>query len=162
MARMRPRINTEKHYVQASLGAVASGAIVPLTIAVGAAVPVLQTDVREGAIISAIYIEMWLTSDDAAAGTAIVTLEKRSGSMVPMTVAQSAALGTYINKKNVLHTQMGLLGPNTQYPMAVVKGWFRIPKGKQRMGLTDIFVLNLHGQSNGLAFCGFFTYKEQF
>ncbi len=105
---------------------------------------------------------MWLTSDDTAAGTAIVTLEKVPAGATAMTAAQSAALNDYPNKKNILHTQMGLLGPNTQYPMAVVKGWFKIPKGKQRFGLKDILSLNIHGQSNGLAGCGFFIFKEQF
>ncbi len=160
---MRPMVHTEKHYVQQSLFAVGSGAIVPFTIAQAiAAAPTSANHVREGATISAIYVEMWLTSDDAAAGTCIVTLEKLPGSATAMTTVESASLSAYDNKKNVLHTQMGLLGPNVQVPIAVIKGWFKIPKGKQRMGLEDSFVLNIHGQSNGCAGCGFFTYKEQF
>ncbi len=158
---MRPRVNTKKHYRQLSLGAVASGAITPLTLVEAVAAPSASHEVVEGAIVSAIYIEMWLTSDDTAAGTAIVTLEKIMGGGVAMTTTESAALADYDNKKNVLHTQMGLLGPNVQVPLASVKGWFKIPKGKQRFGLGDRLVLNLFGQSNGLAFCGFATYKEQ-
>ncbi len=160
---MRPVINTEKHIVQQSLASVASGAITNRTIAFGVVTPTsTNTDVREGSIITAVYVEMWVTSDDTGAGTAIITLEKRGGNMVAMTAGQSAALNTYVNKKNVLHTFMGLVGPNTQYPMAVVKGWFKIPKGKQRFGINDLLVLNMHGQSNGLSFCGFFVYKEQY
>ncbi len=158
---MRPRVNTRKHYVQASLGTVAGGAITARTIIDAVAVPTDADEVREGAIISAVYIEMWLTSDDTAQGTAIVTLEKVVGSSTAMTVTESAALFDYDNKKNVLHTQMGLLGPTIQHPLSSIKGWFKIPKGKQRFGLGDKLVLNLHGQSNGLNFCGFFTYKEQ-
>jgi len=160
---MRAVVNTKKHYVQSSLFAVASGAIVNITMAIAQAVPVAGANVvREGSKISAIYCEMWLTSDDAAAGTAIVTLEKLPGSATVMTAADSAALDTYDNKKNIFHCQMGLTPSNVQYPMASVKGWFRIPKSKQRMGAEDSLVLNIHGQSNGLAACGFFTYKEQY
>ncbi len=158
---MRPRVNTRKHYRQLSLGAVASGAITPLTLIEAVAAPTASHEVLEGAIVSAIFIEMWLTSDDAAAGTGIVTLEKIMADAIAMSVTESAALFDYSNKKNVLHTQMGLLGPNVQVPLASVRGWFKIPKGKQRFGLGDRLVLNIHGQSNGIAFCGFATYKEQ-
>ncbi len=160
---MRPIIHTEKHYVQSSLFAVASGAITQVIIASAiAAAPSAANAVREGSTISAVYVEMWLTSDDAAAGTVIVTLEKLPGSAPAMTTTESAALASYDNKKNVLHTQMGLLGPNVQVPIAVIKGWFKIPKGKRRMGLEDSIVLNIFGQSNGVSGCGFFTYKEQY
>ncbi len=159
---MRPVITTEKHYVQFSLAAVASGAITNLELVHGVAAPSAADEVRDGSIVSAVYIEMWLQSDDAAAGTAIVTLEKLSGSMDNMTAAESAALTSYDNKKNVFHTQMGLIPNNVTYPMVSVKGWFKIPRGKQRMGFGDKIRLNIHGQSNGLSLCGFTTYKEQF
>ncbi len=158
---MRPVINTEKHYVQSSLFAVASGALTQIVIAFADS-GTAATSVRQGSVISAVYVEMWLTSDDAAAGSVICTLEKSPGSGAVMTVAESAALFSYDNKKNVLHTQMGLLGPNVQVPIAVIKGWFKIPKSKRRFGLEDALVLNIHGQSNGVSGCGFFTYKEQY
>ncbi len=161
---MRPVINTEKHVVQFSLGAVASGALSVLTLAVakqtvGAAV---ATQIREGSKISAIYIEMWVSSDDSASGTCIATLERAPGGLGNMTAADSAALDGYDNKKNILHTFMGLTPSNVQYPMAAIRGWFKIPKGKQRFGIEDQLRLNLHGQSNGLAFCGFALFKEQY
>ncbi len=160
---MRPMVHTEKHYVQQSLFTVAGGAITQLIIAQAvAAAPTSASHVREGATISAVYVEMWLTGDDTVQGSSIVTLEKLPGSATAMTTVESAALSAYDNKKNVFHTQMGLLPPNTQFPMASIKGWFKIPRGKQRMGLEDAIVLNLHAQSDGLNGCGFFTYKEQF
>ncbi len=161
---MRPKVHTEKHMVQNSLFAVASGAITGIVLAQGvqAVTGAAVAEVREGCTISAIYIEMWVSSDDAASGTAIVTLEKLPGGIVQMTAAQSAALDSYINKKNVLHTFMGLTPSNVQYPMAAIKGWFKIPKGKQRFGISDRLMLNVHGQSNGIAACGFAVYKEQF
>ncbi len=160
---MRPVINTEKHYVQTSLATIALGAILPVSIAFAeAGSPTGVSSVREGAVVKAVYIEMWILSSDSVAATAIVTLEKRSGNMVAMTAAQSAALGTYVNKKNILHTFMGLIGDNNQYPMASIRGWFKIPKGKQRFGLQDLLVLNVHAQTNPIEICGFMTYKEQF
>ncbi len=162
---MRPVINTRKHIVQESLFTVASGAIRTSVIAnaqqdVDVAVP---AEVQVGSKISALYIEMWLTSDDATQGTAIVTLEKLPGAgSGTMTAVDSAALNIYDNKKNVLHTFMGLIGTNIQYPTAAIKGWFKIPKGKQRMGVEDRFILNIHGQSNGMQGCGFYLFKEQF
>ncbi len=160
---MRPTINTEKHIVNNSIGTVAASAINPLTIAFAVAThPATVSEVREGAKISAVYIEMWVTSGDGSQGSCIITLEKRTGNMVAMTTAQSAALGDYVNKKNVLHTFQGLLAPNTREPMAAIHGWFKIPKGKQRFGLQDILVLNIHGQGSAVNFCGFMVFKEQY
>ncbi len=150
--------------VQFSLFAVASGAVTNLEILFAKADPAAATasNVREGAKISAVYVEMWLTSDDTANGTAIVTLMKVPGGVSSMSAANSAALNAYTNKKNILHTFMGLVPPNIQHPMGAIKGWIKIPKGKQRFGISDRLELNVHGQSNGLAGCGFAIFKEQY
>ncbi len=160
---MRPTINTDKHIKQDSLFTIASGGISNRNIAEAVAVPDgTPTKIRVGAIISAVYIEMWLTSDDATQGSVIVTLEKLPGGNPDMSVGNAAALHSYPNKKNILHTQMGLLPPNTQYPMPVIKNWFKIPKGKQRFGLGDQLHLNIFGQSNGVNGCGVIIFKEQY
>ncbi len=161
---MKPVINTEKHIVQVSLNTVTAGNILNLVWANAVAVPTaVLTEVREGCIIKAIYLEMWITSNDSSSSTGIVTLEKVEGADATlMTTGESAGLGSYNNKKNIFHTQMGLVPPNTQHPLASVKGWFKIPKGKQRFGLGDRIVLNVHGQSNSLQMCGFGLYKEQY
>ncbi len=160
---MRPIVNTEKHIVQRSLFAVASGAIVNTVIVKAVAVPATASEeVREGSKISAVYFEFWVTSDDATAGTSVVTVAKVPGDGSSMTVGESGSLNVYTNKKNIFLTQMGLLPPNTQYPMAVIKGWVKIPKSKQRFGLNDQLHINFHGQSNGMSVCGFALYKEQF
>ncbi len=160
---MRPTINTEKHIIQESFFTIASGAVRTDTIALAVRVPATTlTHVREGAKISAVYCEIWLTGDDAVQGSTIVTLEKRNLTQTAMTAGDAAALHEYGNKKNILHTFQGLLPSNTQYPMAAIKGWFRIPKGKQRFGLDDTLVLNIFAQSDGVNGCGFYIYKEQF
>ncbi len=162
MARMRPRVNTEKHILQYSLASTAAGAITNLTIVNAVAAPAAREEVREGAIVSAVYLEIWLTSSDANPSTSIVTLEKVGQGTASMNVAESALLNDYANKKNILHTQMGLNPNSTQFPMAVIKGWFKIPKGKQRFGLNDRLNLNIHAQTVAISRCGVALYKEQF
>ncbi len=160
---MKPTIHTEKHYSQKSVFAIASGAITNLTVLTAAEDATAVNAVRVGSKISAVYVEMWLTSDDATQGSVICTLEKLEGGMTAdMSAGNAGALTIYANKKNIFHTQMGLLGPNTQYPLAVIKGWFKIPKSKQRFGLNDRIKLNIFAQSNGVSGCGFFLYKEQY
>ncbi len=159
---MRPVINTEKHIIQNSLFVVGSGAITPIPLIVAVAAPSARQEVREGSKVSAIFLEYWVSTDDAASGTNIFTLEKRSGGQPAMTAAQSGLLNSYPNKKNVFHIQMGLTPTNVQYPMASIKGWFKIPKSKQRFGLDDTLVINFHGQSNGINVCGNAIYKEQY
>ncbi len=105
---------------------------------------------------------MWVITDDTASGTVITTLEKKPAGATNMTAAQAAALNDYPNKKNILYTQMGLISPNIQYPTNIIKGWIRIPKGKQRFSLGDSIRLNILAQSNGISACGFCIYKEQF
>jgi len=160
---LRPRVNTEKHYHQDSLFAVAAGAITPRRIMEATAAPDgTSQEIRVGAVVTAVYVEMWLTGDDTVQGSAILALEKISTSQTNMSAANIAALHLYANKKNVFHVFMGLMPPNTQNPVAAVRGWFKIPKSKQRFGLGDKLVLNIFGQSDGLAGCGFYTYKEQY
>ncbi len=159
---MRPHVTTEKHFAQRSLFGVASGAISNFAILTAVAVPAAANHVREGCIISALYVEMWLTSDDAAQGSAVVTVEKLDGGKAVMSTGNAGALNDYTNKKNIFHTQMGLLPPNTQSPLASIKGWIKIPKSKQRFGLGDRMEMNIFAQSNGVSGCGTFIYKEQF
>ncbi len=161
---MRPKVHTEKHIVNKTVFTVALGGILNLTIAEAVSAPAAAspTEVREGSSISAVYLEMWITGDDAALSSAVVTFEKLMGGQTPLTVGQSAALQSYPNKRNIFHTFIGLIPTNAQFPMGVVKGWFKIPKGKQRMGLGDQLKLNVHAQLDGLTCCGLFLYKEQY
>ncbi len=160
---MRPTINSDKHVVQFSLFAVAAGAITNLAVATATKIiTAAVADVRVGSIIKAVYIEMWVTSDDAAAGTTIVTLEKIQSGTAGMSTASAGALNTYANKKNILYTCMGLIPSNVTYPMNCLKGWIKIPKGKQRFGVGDRLALNIFAQSNGIAGCGMAIFKEYY
>ncbi len=160
---MKAVIHSQKHYVQQTRSTVATVSIANLDIAIGVQSTTASgvDDVTEGTLVKAVYVEMWLL-DSSNAGSFIVTLEKRPSASALMTFASSNALGTYANKNNVLYCTQGL-SPNDAVgnPVPIIRQWFKIPKGKQRMALGDILALNItNNGANNLDFCGFFTYKE--
>ena len=93
-------------------------------------------------------------------GSGITTFEKVPGGKPAMTAAQSADLSSYPNKNNVFFVSQGLYPADNQNPLPVMRGWFKIPKGKQRMALGDKLVINFHSQTNGIDACGISIYKE--
>ncbi len=133
-----------------------------MAVAVNSALANLTNEIREGAKISAIYLEYWISSNDAAQGSALVTLEKIQADAPDMTFANHQALYSYKNKKNILYTFMGLVNPNVGVAMPIVRGWFKIPKSKQRFGLGDQLVVNYSGISSAINVCGFCIFKEQY
>ncbi len=155
-------IHSTKHIVQWQGLGVASSAIINLEIAKSVVLQDanLSTEVQEGAVVKAVFVEVWLTSDDATQGSCTATIEKRSGGQVAMTLTQSNAMYGYVNKKNILHTSQGLVPPNIQAGIPLIRQWIKIPKGKQRFGLDDILVLNVSGITNGANICGVAIYKE--
>jgi len=142
---MKPVIKTNKHYVQQSRSQTATVALT--TIDWIDSVSVQNKDavdeVEEGAVVRAIYIELWLL-DTASDGSFNVTVEYRPSGVAAMGFASSQALGTYPNKKNILYTTQGL-SPNNGVgnPVPIIRQWFKIPKGKQRMGLGTKVVCNI-------------------
>ncbi len=160
---MKPVIHSQKHYVQQSRSEVATVALVTIDIikSVEGTVANAVDEVIEGSIVKAVFVELWLL-DSANDGSFIVTLEKLPSTSPAIGFANMNALGTYSNKKNILYTTQGL-SPNNAVgnPVPIIRQWFKIPKGKQRMGLGDELVLNIANNGlNDLEFCGFMTYKE--
>ncbi len=160
---MRPIIHRTKHYVQQSRSQVATVALNTIDIidSVESTVANLVDEVSEGTVVKAVFVEMWLL-DSSNDGSFIVSLEKLPTSANPMSFANSNSLGTYTNKSNILYCTQGL-SPNNGVgnPVPIIRQWFKIPKGKQRMALGDKIVLNITNNGlNNLEFCGFFTYKE--
>ncbi len=160
---MRAPIHSTKHYVQMSLSTVTTGAEVD-TILVGA-VPVADktavSEVEEGALVKAIFVELWLIGSTANQFFTVILAKYPSG-VAPATIADMAALGDWDNKKNVLYTTQGLASNDgIAAPIPVIRQWFKIPKGKQRFGINDRIRLQVasRGDSN-IVFCGFATYKE--
>ncbi len=160
---MKAVIRSDKHYVHFDPGTVVLGAATSqdMVQAVEATTANAVDEVAEGSVIKAVYLELWLTSDDATASSFTFTIEKQVGGIADITAGAMAALGVYANKKNIFYASQGLVGPNTgTIPLPVFKDWIKVPKGKQRFGLGDVLVWNLRAISDGLTFCGFCTYKE--
>ncbi len=157
---VKPTINSKKHVFQTTIATAAMGAKSAIVVADSIAVPVSGNDVLEGCLIKSVYFEYWLTGDDAAQSSFVVSIEKYNSTQTAMTYAQSIGLDVYANKKNILWTSMGLAPPNTQNPLNVIRQWVNIPKGKQRFGLGDRFAFNFSGISDGINICGFAIFKE--
>ncbi len=121
----------------------------------------LAQEVEEGALVKAVYVELWVIGS-VSNQFFTITLTKQPAGAGNMTNAQSASLFTYANKKNILYTTQGLASNDgIAGPIAVMRQWFLIPKGKQRMGLTDKIMLNIASRgSDDIIYCGFATYKE--
>ncbi len=159
---VRPMVHSTKHYVQQSIGTSVPGTLTNTNIvsAVDVAAKDLVSEVEEGSSVKAVYIEMWLRSaaTSAASFTFIVYKRIQNGAFADAT--EMAALGDYDNKKNVLFTSQGLLNDVDSTAMSVIRGWIKIPKGKQRMGLGDNITWTLSAIGQSINFCGFQIYKE--
>jgi len=160
---MKAPIHSVKHYVQTSFSNILSGAKLDIVLVEGSLIQNVNSvsEVQEGAIVKAIYIELWLWGDTANASQ-ITALTKFVAGVAPFSVAQLAAIGTTANKKNVLFVSQGLAGNDgTGSPMPIMRGWYKIPKSKQRFGLGDTLELQIFAQgAAGIDVCGFATYKE--
>ncbi len=169
MARFRgklPPINSNKHYVHRTAVLIASGVLQENVIAESVVAPatVNAFSVEEGSVIKAVFVELWVigSSTDTTTGTVSASVEKRPSSAPVMTFAQSVNLGAYPNKKNILYvTQGNVAGAGNAPAIPFLRQWFSIPKGKQRMGLSDRIVLNVSSSgTSAIQICGIFTYKE--
>ncbi len=160
---MRPVIHSDKHYVQMSRSTVTTVTAVTETLitAVEGTTANLVDEVVEGAVVKAIYIELWLlnSSND---GSDIVVVAKVPLGLTGPSFTESNSLGTWKNKKNIFFTHQGLSSNNgVGNPIQILGGWLKIPKSKQRFGLGDQIQLTIanNGPST-LEYCGFATYKE--
>ncbi len=159
---VKPMIHSTKHYVQHSIGTVVVGTNANTVIAEGVAVSDknLVLEVEEGSTIKAVYLELWIRSAATSAASFTFIVCKRPSNTNSPTEAELAALGTWDNKKNVLFTSQGLINDVDSSALNLYKGWIKIPKGKQRMGLGDAISWHLRTVGQSLNFCGFETYKE--
>ncbi len=162
---MRPVIKSRKHIFQISQGTVAQAQVVQANFCTAQeATSTTPEHVEEGAIVKACYVEYWVSQDSSSVvGSYTVILVKDPGGNATPTAANLAALHDYDNKKNILFTAQGLLTPNDGGQVPVLRGWYKIPKGKQRMGLGDrlrITIRNNNTTSIDINFCGLVIYKE--
>ncbi len=161
-------INSIKHFVARTNTGTTAGTTATLPVATAVVAPATaSTDqVREGCVIKAVWIEMWVISDGTADNSTqcVMTLEKITGTGVNPTNTNMLNLQAYTNKKNILVTFQGLLtakiaGAN---PMSPIRGWYKIPKGKQRFGINDRLVFNITTVAINMRSCGMFIYKEYY
>ncbi len=160
---MKSPIHSTKHIVQVPISQIGTGTAENLEIceAVESTVANLATEIAEGSVIKAVFVEMWL-QNTTSAGHSILILEKVPIRNLGATFSELGDLFAYDNKKNILFTHQGLTSDDAVgNPLPVVRQWFKIPKGKQRFGLGDALRLSISNPSSGaLARCGVFIYKE--
>ncbi len=161
---VRPQVHSTKHYVPHDLGTTGAATLDVFTdiSAVVVSSSNLSNEVREGATIKAVWVELWITSDAEDQATFRISFEKANSTQSDMTFAESAALFNYKNKKNVLYVTQGLTNPKSGVAMPIYKGWVKIPKSKQRFGLGDQFRINIASQTAGINHCGMTVYKEYY
>ncbi len=162
---MRAPVTSRKHIFQISQATVAQAAVVTTNFiqAIEGSRSAPQ-HVAEGAVVKACYVEFWVSQDSASVvGSYTIILAKNPGNSNIPSTANLAALHDYDNKKNILFTAQGLLTPNDGGQVPVIRGWYKIPKGKQRMGLNDtmlITIRNNNATAIDINFCGLVLYKE--
>ncbi len=162
---MRPVIKSKKHLVQIPLSNVAQSLHVNTTLVdAQEATSTVPTVVEEGAIVKACYVEYWVGNTSASVqGSFTVALYKDPGGNAGMVSGDLAALHDYDNKKNILFTSQALVPVEDAGIIPVMRGWYKIPKGKQRFGLKDrlqIGIRNNNASAVDLQFCGLAIYKE--
>ncbi len=158
---VRTIVQTVKHFVHTPVTTVATGVRVATTIATGVVAPAttLASDVQEGSIVEAVYIEWWASATTVDKTGSFCLLRLPAGAANP-SAAEMNNLGAYINKRNILKTHQGLL-PSTGNLVPVFREWVKIPKGKQRFGLGDSFRLISNSVGGTMSVCGIFVYKEK-
>ncbi len=162
---MRPPINSVKHIVQQTFNTILQGNVSKIEIA--KTVPVndltgLSSEVREGAVIKAVYCELWIIADGMNLGSITAALEKKPASSPTPNAGDMAGLNAYSNKRGLLYCTQGVTGEQNSNPTPFLRQWFKIPKGKQRFALDDQLNLNVFAQLEGATVCGLFIYKEYF
>ena len=159
---VRPMVHSTKHYVQYSIGTTVVGTNTDENFA--SAVEVANKnqvlEVEEGSSVKAVYCEIWLRSAATSASSFVFILCKRPGGVADPSDANMAALGDWNNKKNILFTSQGLVNDVDSTALSVYRGWIKIPRSKQRMGLGDKLSWHLRAVGQSINFCGFVTYKE--
>ncbi len=163
---MKSPIHSKKHYVQISQATISQAAVLvtDLVTAIESHNFSTPSQVGEGASVKAVYVEYWLgTASATVVGSYTFIIYKDPGAGQTISAAEMAALHDYPNKKNILFTSQALSPPTDGGLIPVIKGWVKIPKGKQRMGLSDkisIACRNNNATAIDLNICGFAIYKD--
>lgn len=157
-------INSIKHYVARTNAEITTGNVLihapVVTVAKGAARSATSS-VEEGCVIKAIHLEYWLKGTGATTTTQFVFIVYKLplGTAIP-DATDMANLQSWANKRNILFSSQGVLSQeDAGQAIPVIRDWVKIPKGKQRFGLSDQFQVCFFAVGT-LQVCGLATYKE--
>ncbi len=162
---VRAMINSEKHFVPVTLTTVDGQTAMTFGVAAANADPSVNTQVRIGAIVKAVHVELWYMGSSSQPVFQVSTFEKLVSGQGNPTSAQMSDLHTYPNKKNIFYTTQGLVGDANTNPIPIFRDWIKIPKSKQRIGLGDFLILTVAARGEvdqDLEVCGMMIYKEYF
>ncbi len=159
---VRPMVHSTKHYVQVSIAQITAGAVLSTNLVKSVTVGAKNTpdEVEEGNSIKACYLEMWVRAAATTGSSGQLALYKVPGSGTNATAAEMAQIHDYDNKKNIIEFHQGLFNEQDVQAISVYRGWYKIPKSKQRFGLGDRLVLTIAPIAVDVHVCGFATYKE--
>ena len=162
--RMLAPISSTKHYVQTTNTVVLAGAGITLDLvdAVPKGSALVDTgEVHEGSVVKAVFIELWINGQGMSATTQQITvLYKNPGGANALGATQALTLGAYTNKKNIFFASQGNLGDQNNQSVPIMRGWYLIPKGKQRFGLGDKLSLLITPVGEDIQICSLVTYKS--
>ncbi len=158
--------NHTKHIVQNPIFTVAAGATGTSTIADAVAVEDMDNSnavlVREGCTIKAVWVEMWMTSDDVTQSSFVSAISIIPANAANPTNAEMLALNVYQNKNNILEIHQGLTNSKTSVSQPLYGKWIQIPKGKQRFALGQKMVISFTAVADGITICGGSIFKEYY
>ncbi len=162
---MRPIVHSKKHISQLSQFTIAQSAVDSQVLIIAQeAVSTTPSAIEVGAVIKAVWVELWLGNASATVvGSYTTILQKNPGGNAVATAANLTALHDFDNKKNILFTSQALVPPTDGGQVQVMKGWYKIPKGKQRFGLgdrLDLVTRNNNSTSVDINGCGLAIFKE--
>ena len=157
-------INSRKHIVQVPIATVVDTAIANILIAeCKQDVTVsLGREIQVGAIVKAVYIEMWVVGEGNNTVSTNITFQKLPAGSPDMLPADATNLHSYEGKNDIYYISQGVIGDTNSNPVPFLRGWYKIPKSKQRMANGQKLVLNIRSLANDTQFCGLFIYKEYF
>ncbi len=159
---VKATINSEKHIVQYPIDEIPAGTRIFVDLVAAEESPLAAQDVRVGAQVKAVFVELWLVGADQSTGSTIVTIEKIGNGQNGIGFAAMADLNGYPNKKNIFFTSEGLLADGNGSPTPILRQWLPIPKGKQRFGLGDKLVMAISSQAANIDRCGMSIFKEYY
>ncbi len=156
-------VDSNKNIVSAFTAATA-GTKTAILIAEAQDSPTLAVtqDVERGCSIKAIWIEFWVSATaEAAVGITHgidMYLFKNPGSNLTSPIPGTE--GSSNEKRFIFKVWKGLIGARTQgFQPYSWKGWIKIPKGKQRMAVNDIWQLVFQSTGVNVLVCHKFVYK---